>query len=281
MAKVFLSYRRDDGAAYAGRLYDRLVSHLGAEAVFMDIDHIEPGEDFVEVIEGTIADSSTLVVIIGPQWATLADLAGSRRLDNPEDFVRLEIAAALARDIRIIPVLVGGARMPLSQELPHSLQPLARRQAVEISDSRFHADVDRLIESIDRILAPTVHQAGEEERASSVAGELRSEDPDSLPSSAEGRPPEIAKARAAPYRGTIKRWIGRFLLLALMGFFVTLGIARMRGQIGEFGHLYINSPDFWEQDIWLIWPFSTLGLGVLIVAHTAWRGRRKKTARES
>lgn len=139
MARIFISYRRDDSGGWAGRLYDRLSQHFRRENVFMDIDTIEPGLDFVEVIEQAVGSCDALIALIGKQWLTITDAAGQRRLDNPEDFVRLEIAAALARNIRLIPALVQGARMPGSTDLPDVLKMLARRNAHEISDRRFHS----------------------------------------------------------------------------------------------------------------------------------------------
>ncbi len=150
MSTIFISYRRDDSAPYAGRLYDRLSAHFGAGEVFMDIDHIEPGEDFVEVIERKVGACETAVVLIGKRWLAAADASGARRLDDPADFVRLEVAAALQRGARVVPVLVGGASMPGPADLPEPLAALARRNAVELSDSRFHRDVDRLIAALAR-----------------------------------------------------------------------------------------------------------------------------------
>ncbi|MEO6410175.1 MAG: toll/interleukin-1 receptor domain-containing protein [Burkholderiaceae bacterium] len=148
MSSIFISYRRDDSAPYAGRLYDRLSAHFGAGEVFMDIDQIEPGEDFVEVIERKVGGCETAVVLIGPRWLGIADEQGARRLDDAADFVRLEVAAALQRGVRVVPVLVGGANMPRAEQLPAPLAVLARRNAVELSDSRFHRDVDRLIAAL-------------------------------------------------------------------------------------------------------------------------------------
>jgi hypothetical protein len=150
MAKVFLSYRRDDSAAYAGRLYDRLVAHFGAGQVFMDIDQIEPGEDFVEVINQKVSATRAVIVLIGRQWLSATDAEGKRRLEDPEDFVRVEVSAALERRVKVIPVLVGGATMPKLQQLPEALALLSRRNAIEISDTRFHHDVDRLIEALEK-----------------------------------------------------------------------------------------------------------------------------------
>jgi formylglycine-generating enzyme required for sulfatase activity len=117
----------------------------------MDIDAIDPGLDFVEVIEQAVGSCDALIALIGRQWLTISDDSG-RRLDNPEDFVRLEIAAALARNIRVIPALVDAARMPRSPDLPDVLKPLARRHAIEIGDRRFHYDVDQLIEVLEKVL---------------------------------------------------------------------------------------------------------------------------------
>lgn len=150
MSSIFISYRRDDSAPYAGRLYDRLTAHFGAGEVFMDIDQIEPGEDFVEVIERKVGGCETAVVLIGERWLAAADADGARRLDDPADFVRLEVAAALQRGACVVPVLVGGAVMPRPTELPEALAALSRRNAVELSDSRFHRDVDRLIAALSR-----------------------------------------------------------------------------------------------------------------------------------
>ncbi len=153
MTRVFISYRRDDSAAYAGRLYDRLTAHFGEGQVFMDIDQIEPGEDFVEAIQRTVSACETAVILIGKGWLNAADSEGKRRLDDPDDFVRLEVAAALERRIKVLPVLVGGASMPKSPQLPEPLAPLARRNAIEVSDTRFHTDVNRLVEAIEKTLA--------------------------------------------------------------------------------------------------------------------------------
>jgi hypothetical protein len=149
-AKLFINYRREDTAPYAGRLYDRLTAHFGAGQVFIDIDQIEPGEDFVEAINNKVGACEIAIVSIGPDWLSVTNASGQRRIDDTEDFVRMEIVAALQRKIRVIPVLMGGARMPTKQDLPEELAPLSRRNAIELSETRFHADVDRLIEAIEK-----------------------------------------------------------------------------------------------------------------------------------
>lgn len=146
---IFICYRRDDTAGHAGRLYDRLTSHFGDGHVFMDIDLIEPGEDFVQIVENAIGSCEILLALIGRNWLTSQDKAGRRR-DGPSDFVRLEIAAALARGVRVIPVLVQGARMPAPGELPDELSSLSQRNAFELSDLRWKHDVERLVATLEK-----------------------------------------------------------------------------------------------------------------------------------
>jgi hypothetical protein len=151
MNGVFISYRRDDAPGYAGRLYDRLAAHFGADRVFMDVQGIEPGVDFVEAIERALVSCEILIVLIGKDWLA-ADAAGRCRLDDPTDFVRLETATALARGIRVVPVLVEGATMPSADRLPQELLPLVRRQAVELSHKQWDATSAELIRTLEKIL---------------------------------------------------------------------------------------------------------------------------------
>jgi len=155
MARIFISYRREDSGASAGRLHDRLREHFGRDNVFMDLDTIEPGLDFTEVIERTVASCDVLIALIGRQWLTSTDAAGQRRLDDPEDLVRREVATALRRNIRVIPVLIQDTSMPRAATLPDDLQPLTRRNALELSDTHFHRDADQLLEVLDRVLGVT------------------------------------------------------------------------------------------------------------------------------
>lgn len=149
-AKVFISYRRDDAAGHAGRLYDQINNYFGDRVrVFMDVDSIAPGEDFVNVIENAVGKCEILIAVIGRDWLTITDQTGKRRLDNPEDFNRVEIAAALNRNVRVIPVLVQDATMPSREQLPEALGSLSRRNAIELSDARWKYDVDRLIKVIE------------------------------------------------------------------------------------------------------------------------------------
>jgi hypothetical protein len=149
MARVFISYRRADTAGYAGRLHEYLAPVFGEPNIFMDIDNIPPGEDFIRVIEYAIQRCDVVLVLIGPHWATLTDAQGYRRLHDPHDFVRLEVATALARpNLRVVPVLVNDAPMPSAGDLPADLQSLTRRNAIELSNERFRYDVDRLIKAL-------------------------------------------------------------------------------------------------------------------------------------
>ena len=163
MPGIFISCRRDDSAASAARLYDRLIAEFGADGVFMDVDAIEPGEDFIEILNEKVGGCHVFVAVIGKQWLNCMDETGRRRLDNPDDFVRLEITAAIDRNILIIPALVAGATMPRERDLPPEVKTLARRQAVEISDTRFHRDASLLIKALEATEPPVPNEpAGSE-----------------------------------------------------------------------------------------------------------------------
>src|SRR5215813_7317367 len=122
MSKVFISYRREDSFAYARTIYGELVQHFSKDRLFMDVDTIAPGADFVRVIEEAVRECDVLLALIGNKWMREGD--SKSRLDDPKDFVRLEIATALARDIWVIPVLLDGMKMPIEDTLPASLKPL-------------------------------------------------------------------------------------------------------------------------------------------------------------
>ena len=165
--RVFISYRRQETAWPARQLYDVLVAELGADRVFKDVDDIEPGDDFVERLQSAVGSCEVLLALIGPQWLTVTDAEGARRLDDPEDFVRLEVETALNRDdVRVIPILVDNAKMPTPQELPTGLAALTRRQAVEINPVSF--DTRRLLRVLNHTLndiraepaGPSISEAG-------------------------------------------------------------------------------------------------------------------------
>ncbi len=148
---IFISYRREETAAQAGRLYDHLSDHFGEDRVFMDIDSIAIGTDFTKAVIEAISGCNVLLALIGRHWSVITDNKGIRRIDYPEDFVRVEIETALQRDIRVVPVLVDGAVLPQAADLPLSLRPLVRRQALDLTHTGFRSEVARLIAAVNEV----------------------------------------------------------------------------------------------------------------------------------
>jgi TIR domain len=262
MPGIMISYRREDSLGHAGRLYDHLARHFGNATVFMDLDDIEPGLDFVEVLQQTVSSCDALVAVIGKQWLTATDEEGRSRLDNPGDLVRVEIGTALSRKVRVIPVLVAGARMPKVQELPPDLKALSRRNALEISDVSFHEGVSRLIEVLEKTLrqvATIVPPAGELSVTQRVQGRLPGEqgqpfDEPTVTSGAEP-PPESAPAKTSlPSLVTLPVW-RRCLLFywprSLAGWLLRLPFwgFGLWSLIGVFVFLAGREP--WGNDDWL------------------------------
>ena len=160
MRAIFISYRRDDSEGQAGRLLKDLAGHFGQDAVFMDVAGIAPGRDFRRVIDEHVATCGVLLAVIGKAWITAQDASGRRRLDDPADFVRLETASALKRDIPVIPVLVHGAGMPEAGQLPPDLADLAFRNGVELSHARWDSDVQLLIKALEPYVQANRTDAG-------------------------------------------------------------------------------------------------------------------------
>jgi TIR domain len=149
MTKIFISYRRDDSPEITGRIYDRLTARFSAADVFRDIDNIPAGVDFRKVLDAAISGCDIVLAIVGPRWTSATDKTGARRIDNVNDFVRIELESALRREIRVIPILVSNASMPTEQELPATLSDFAFRNCCVVRpDPDFHRDVDLLIERI-------------------------------------------------------------------------------------------------------------------------------------
>jgi hypothetical protein len=150
---LFLSYRRADSRDIVGRIYDRLITHFPIEAIFRDLDSLLIGRPFPTALDEAVSKARAALVVIGPNWLSITDSTGRRRLDDPEDFVRREVLQALAAGIIVVPVLVLGAAMPSEQELPESLRPLVFHHAASVrSDPDFHSDMDRLIGGLARVL---------------------------------------------------------------------------------------------------------------------------------
>lgn len=144
--RLFLSYRRSDSLDICGRIYDRLVRDLGEENVFKDVDDIPFGVDFVDYLDAQVKRCTAMLVVIGKTWLTCTDDRGRRRLDDPNDFVRLEIESALRQKKLVVPLLVNGAVMPHSDDLPEVLKPLTRRNGIPVRpDPDFHFDMSRLL----------------------------------------------------------------------------------------------------------------------------------------
>jgi G3E family GTPase len=160
MRAIFISYRREDAEGQAGRLFDDLARHFGEHSVFMDVAGIEPGRDFRRVIDEHVASCGVLLAMIGKTWIDAADESGRRRLEDPMDFVRLETASALKRDIPVVPVLVHGARMPRAEQLPADLAELAYRNGVELTHARWDSDVQVLIKALSPYVESLQKNAG-------------------------------------------------------------------------------------------------------------------------
>lgn len=148
MRAIFISYRREDAEGQAGRLFDDLVMDFGDDSVFMDVAGLEPGRDFRRAIDEQVASCGVLLAVIGKGWLDAKDESGRRRLDDPMDFVRLETASALKRDIPVIPVLVRGASMPRVEDLPEDLKELAFRNGVELTHARWDSDMQVLVKAL-------------------------------------------------------------------------------------------------------------------------------------
>ena len=145
--RIFLSYRRGDDPGFAGRLFDQLQNAFEPEQLFMDVDSIQPGDDFVAVLEEQIAKCDVLLAVIGRNWLAAAGPEGPR-LHEPQDFVRIEIATALRLGKLVVPVLVNGAQMPPADRLPDDLQALVRRQASKLGHERFRAETQAMIAAL-------------------------------------------------------------------------------------------------------------------------------------
>jgi hypothetical protein len=169
--RIFISYRREDTAYPAGWLFDRLADRYGGGQVFKDVDSIQLGDNFVEVITSAVGSCEVLLALIGPQWLTIPDEHGRRRLDSPDDFVRLEIEAALMRRVLVIPILVDGAKMPPAEQLPDSLAELVHRQALELSPAHFAVDTSRLLKVLDKTLGQVQSPPGKPSAHSTPSGQ--------------------------------------------------------------------------------------------------------------
>jgi hypothetical protein len=171
-SRIFICYRREDTAGHAGRLRDRLAEVFGDSQVFLDTEHVGIGEDFVDRTTRVVGSCRAVLVVIGQRWLSVVDAQGRRRLDDEDDYVRLEIATALRRapPTAVIPVLVHGARMPTEEELPVDLRALSRRNALVAPDERWRPEVDRLIERLETIMRDPEEHPGSSVPSAPPAG---------------------------------------------------------------------------------------------------------------
>jgi TIR domain len=226
----------------AGRLSDELGRRFGDEHVFMDVDKIEPGVDFTEAINKAVGSCDVLIAIIGPQWLTRCDARGRRRLDAPEDYVRLEIEAALKRNVRVIPALVEGALMPASDDLPPELSELATRNCIQLGDGvRWRYDVEGLIRALERMRA-------------AAGAEPVAEPPAPVETQSRG----ATAARAVPRRlSTRRRWLlalagAALVAAAVLGIVLTRGTTGASSGAGMGGSpMHTGFPDAIEHDLLL------------------------------
>jgi TIR domain len=150
MSRIFINYRREDSSARASALYIALCDHFGEDQVFMDVDSISPGRPFREAIDRAVQSADLVLVVIGKEW--LVDADGRRRLEEPDDYVRVELEAVLKSNVRVIPVILEGALMPRGDELPPALAGLNERQALFLPDAKWRLFMDDLLNRVDRAL---------------------------------------------------------------------------------------------------------------------------------
>ena len=155
MSQIFISYRRAYSSGYVLTLYEHLATTFGDKNIFRDIDNIGPGENFPMALENALLSCQAAIIVIGKHWLTVTDTKGQPRLNNPNDYVRLEVASSLKRDIIVIPVLVGGASMPAEGNLPDDLKPLVRLNALEVNDRSYKYDIEHILSELDEALGIT------------------------------------------------------------------------------------------------------------------------------
>jgi Sulfatase-modifying factor enzyme 1/TIR domain len=221
--QIFISYRRDDTSAWAGRLSDRLNEHFSSNQIFIDVDSVRPGEDFVNKIKETVGSCDVLIAVIGAHWVTSSDREGRRRLKIAEDNVRLEISTALKRGILVIPVLIDGATMPEPGELPDDLKDLVHRNALKVSHDHFRPDSDRLASAVALALRESASEKkkrvkkAEDQRVREERQGWKPEPSGSLPGPMSGRAETVeAPMHSQPIpKSVFKKW--QLILIACFG----------------------------------------------------------------
>ena len=234
---IFISYRRNDSADVTGRIYDRLLYSFGKDAIFKDVDSIPFGVNFRTYLNDIIEKSKILLVVIGPRWLSITDDQGGRRLDDPADFVRIEIEAALKRKIMIVPLLVSGASMPNASQLPTSLEELAFYNGIQIRpDPDFHKDMSRLIHEIGTQVKPSgregtrIYYPGSDYPENLTLGNILDRPPVEAISIAKGKLTDFIDFLPTPwgslFSGIVLGGIASYLLLSELsiGFILVCGV---------------------------------------------------------
>jgi hypothetical protein len=233
MPEIFVSYRRGDAAGTAGRLFDRLARHFGANQVFRDLDSIEAGEDFEQAIREALRGAAAVLVVIGPHWLELRGEDGTRRIDDARDYVRREIELALASRALVVPVLVDGAALPAAEALPESIQGLAKRNAAELTHRVWDSDVEQLIARLESCGIPALERASADLRFRSAAAAVTGFLPDLF---ALLREPRRFLARRTRGRSAeLPQTIVFFVLCLTLAAAILLSVYTPRGSIVIFG----------------------------------------------
>lgn len=167
---IFINYRKDDSSWNALALYNELLKYFPKESIFKDFNTIRPGDDFVESIQKALSHCNVLLVVMSKNWLDVKDKHGNRRINDPDDLVRIEIATAIERSIQVIPVLFDNIPMPTSADLPENLRSLPRRQFVEIETTRFEADVKKLADAIKELMPDDAPIQGKKETTANSGG---------------------------------------------------------------------------------------------------------------
>jgi formylglycine-generating enzyme required for sulfatase activity len=284
MSKIFISYRRDDSADVTGRIYDRLVHQFDREAVFMDVDSIPFGVDFHIHLDAQVAKCEVFLAVIGQEWMKKRGSKGKSRLEDPRDFVRIEIESALKRQILVIPVLVSGAAIPLAERLPASLQDLTYRNGIPVrSGHDFHQDMNRLIEYLKQKIQGLKEPHTEQAR------------PSVEPLRAEG-PTDMVKVPKGPFLYGEKRvrevidhdyWIDQYPVTneKYRAFVLADGYGNQAYWSVE-GWKWktqknINAPEYWNDTKWNKADHPVVGVSWYEAeAYAKWAGKRLPTERE-
>jgi len=242
MTRVFLSYRRADTIKDTGRIYDRLAYEYGRGSVFKDVDNTPLGADFRRVITEAVSSCDVLLVVIGRHWAEVQDEQGQHRLDNPDDFVRIEVETGLQRDsCLVIPVLVDRASMPKSEDLPDSLQELTYKQAQSVRDDPdFQSDVERLIKGINANFPSNPAGKSKTQESEDTASQGKGED-----TSVEVFPPAVERPVNLGFDGAVDKkgfpfgWFNSAVYVGGVSFTYQVGVEKRRdGQPGSCVHFY-------------------------------------------